>query len=471
VVLKLQETLRDTQKRLQVSKVDHATDVQKADRFEQEATDAKCALMAMQQDLSKLQEQFKVLEQEKEALKKNLKEEEVARIAAQGQIALPSAQEDDEDLFNSPRKSPFPRKVQSSSFSDDKENVGVVTKKMVDIKRLQEEVDAEKLKREVAEEMVEFLHMECAFRCCDCTSAARHGRVMRISMDEILASSIHKMKSDIAKIFTPPASEKNEDDMEFESPSAPSAEADTVETAISGQADEPQPESIDEAMRDDPRDIPLPEGDSSMTMVADDVHRPMEVQMQPERHPKVPQDDRLDNQVRAQEDANITGEEGISKCDHKFEVSRPAITVPLKDSPPSTPDRAQHAHEMELQHQHSIRTITTTTRIPMHFTPVSKPSVLTSWGQENHAPQISSSADCAVDDALVALPFDREAALAAIAYRRGRARSIADGTYTPRKQMVDLQRRDISAPVIGTQDYTPKPRSMSSRSTGKMMRA
>jgi predicted nuclease with TOPRIM domain len=118
VVLKLQETLRDTQKRLQVSKVDHATDVQKADRFEQEATDAKCALMAMQQDLSKLQEQFKVLEQEKEALKKNLKEEEVARIAAQGQIALPSAQEDDEDLFNSPRKSPFPRKVQSSSFSE-----------------------------------------------------------------------------------------------------------------------------------------------------------------------------------------------------------------------------------------------------------------------------------------------------------------------------------------------------------------
>ena len=51
VVLKLQETLRDTQKRLQVSKIDHATDVQKADQFEQEATDAKCALMALQQDI------------------------------------------------------------------------------------------------------------------------------------------------------------------------------------------------------------------------------------------------------------------------------------------------------------------------------------------------------------------------------------------------------------------------------------
>ena len=98
VVLKLQETLRDTQKRLQVSKIDHATDVQKADQFEQEATDAKCALMALQQDLGKLREQFAVLEQEKEALKTNLKEEEVARIAAEGQIALPSGQDDDSDL-------------------------------------------------------------------------------------------------------------------------------------------------------------------------------------------------------------------------------------------------------------------------------------------------------------------------------------------------------------------------------------
>jgi hypothetical protein len=40
VVLKLQETLRDTQKRLQVSKIDHATDVQKADRCEQEMPSA-----------------------------------------------------------------------------------------------------------------------------------------------------------------------------------------------------------------------------------------------------------------------------------------------------------------------------------------------------------------------------------------------------------------------------------------------
>jgi len=467
VVLKLQETLRDTQKRLQVSKIDHATDVQKADRFEQEATDAKCALMAMQQDLNKLQEQFRVLEQEKEALKTSLKEEEVARIAAEGQIALPTSQEDDTDLFTSPRKSTSPRKLQSSSFSDDKENVGVVTKKMVDTKRLQEEVEAERQKKEAAEEMVEFLRMECAFRCCDCTSNTRHGRAMRVSMDEILASSIQKMKSDIAKILTPPASEKDEDEIEIETSNA---EAETVDTVVSAPSNETPPETKDEVMGEDPHNIPLPEGDHSMTMVGDDSAETVEKEV-PQEQQQIIYDEPADENIPDEHNVEAAGEDEAPDDQHQHEVSRPAITVPLKDSPPSTPERsAQHDHEMDQQHQHSIRTITTTTRIPMHFTPVSKPSQLTSWGQENIPLNLDGSANCAVDDPPAALPFDREAALAAIAYRRGRAKSIADGTYTPRKQMVDLQRRDISAPVVGS-NYTPKPRSLSSRSAGKGMRA
>ena len=468
VVLKLQETLRDTQKRLQVSKIDHATDVQKADRFEQEATDAKCALMAMQQDMNKLQEQFKVLEQEKEALKTSLKEEEVARIAAEGQIALPTSQEDDTDLFNSPRKSTSPRKLQNSSFSDDKENVGVVTKKMLDTKRLQEEVDAEKQKRQAAEEMVEFLRMECAFRCCDCSSTTRHGRAMRVSMDEILSSSIQKMKSDIAKILTPPASEKDEDEIDAE---MLNAEAETVEAATSSHSDETPLETKDEVMGEDPHNIPLPEGDHSMTMVADESQDTVQEQVK-QAPSQTTYDEPADDKTTDEHDNIAAGEGEVHNEHHQREVSRPAITVPLKDSPPSTPERnMQQDYDMDQQHQNSIRTITTTTRIPMHFTPVSKPSVLTSWGQENIPLNLDGSANCAVDDPPAALPFDREAALAAIAYRRGRAKSIADGTYTPRKQMFDLQRRDISAPVVGSNNYTPKPRSLSSRSAGKGMRA
>ncbi|KAF2266481.1 hypothetical protein CC78DRAFT_531593 [Lojkania enalia] len=98
------------------------------------------------------------------------------------------------------------------------------------------------------------------------------------------------------------------------------------------------------------------------------------------------------------------------------------------------------------------RTITTTTTIPLHFspmTPVTKtadhpltPSTIA------HAPSDAQS-NILGEIALNKLPFDREAALEAIRQRRGRARSMAAGHGTPRKQMMEglKERRDISAPV------------------------
>lgn len=471
-MLKLQETLRDTQKRLQVSKIDHATDVQKADRFEQEATDSKCALIALQQDLNKLQEQFKVLEQEKEALKTNLKEEEVARIAAEGQIALPSAQEDDESLIDSPRKTSSPRKLHRSLLSDDKENVGIVTKKMIDSRRLQEDLDAEKLKREAAEDMVEFLRMECAFKCCDCTSATKHGRAFEVSMDEILASSIAKMKTDIASILTPPSSDNGNDDMDVEEHITEPTSAAAVPTDDVAQM---QQELADEIMNDDAHNVPLPEGDHSMTMVADDTPVSLEDEVLQAPHPTLAHAEGIDEQEANQQGIEATEDVGSTQEEPTLKASQSTFTVPLKNSPPSTPNRAEQEHDSDMQHPHSVRTITTTTRIPMHFTPVSKPALLPAWEQENHPPSgANGSADCAVHDGASTLPFDREAALAAIAYRRGRAKSMANGTLTPRKQMVEginlKGRRDISAPVIGAKGYSQRADSVG-RSAGKVLRA
>jgi hypothetical protein len=464
VVLKLQETLRDTQKRLQVSKIDHATDVQKADQFEQEATDAKCALMALQQDLGKLREQFAVLEQEKEALKTNLKEEEVARIAAEGQIALPSGHDDDSDLFTSPHKPSSPRKSQPEPLSDDKENAGVVTKKMFDTRMLQEELEAERQKKVAAEELVEFLRMECAFECCECKSAARHGRALRVSMDEIIASSIQKMKSDIASIMTPPASESGEDQMDAENThtaagAEESAPADTQET---NPADE-----MDLEMGED---APLPESDHNTTTVADETSASVEDETTQARQSTSENDDSDITQPFPQHNDDTVQSTDSNIKDEEPEVSHRTITVPLKDSPPSTPPRAQLESELNDQVQRSVRTITTTTRIPMHFTPVSKPALLPAWEQENTEPRKFGSTSSAGE--VSSLPFDREAALAAIAYRRGRAKSIANGTLTPPRQMVEginlKSRRDVSAPVIGTKEYAEK---LGSMSAGKALRA
>lgn len=468
VVLKLQETLRDTQKRLQVSKIDHATDVQKADQFEQEATDAKCALMALQQDLGKLREQFAVLEQEKEALKTNLKEEEVARIAAEGQIALPSTHDDDSDLFSSPQKPSSPRKSQLEPLSDDKENVGVVTKKMFDTRKLQEELEAERLKKVAAEELVEFLRMECAFKCCECKSASRHGRALRVSMDEILASSIQKMKSDIASILTPPASESGEDQMDVEnSHTAAGAE----ESAPAGPQESESVDEMDHEMGEDARDTPSLEHDHNTTSVVNETSALLEDETTQARQSTPESNDRDIVQPLAQHNDDTTEPTDLDIPQEEPEVSHRTTTVPLKDSPPSTPPRAQLDSELDDHIQRSVRTITTTTRIPMHFTPVSKPALLPPWEQENTEPRRSGSVSSTAEGTS-ALPFDREAALAAIAYRRGRAKSIANGTLTPPRQMVEginlKSRRDVSAPVIGTKEYAEK---LGSMSAGKVLRA
>lgn len=461
VVLKLQETLRDTQKRLQVSKIDHATDVQKADQFEQEATDAKCALMALQQDLGKLREQFAVLEQEKEALKTNLKEEEVARIAAEGQIALPSGHDDDSDLFTSPHKPSSPRKLQPEPLSDDKENAGVVTKKMFDTRMLQEELEAERQKKVAAEELVEFLRMECAFKCCECKSAARHGRALRVSMDEILASSIQKMKADIASIMTPPASETGEEPTDAENThTAAGAEG-------SAPTDPQETKSADEMDVEMDEDLPLPESDHNMTTTVDESPASVKDETTQARQ-STPENDDSDITQPLPQHNDDTIDYTIQE--EEPEVSHRITTVPLKDSPPSTPPRAQLESELNDQIQRSVRTITTTTRIPMHFTPVSKPALLPAWEQENTEPRKFGSTSSAGE--VSSLPFDREAALAAIAYRRGRAKSIANGTLTPPRQMVEginlKSRRDVSAPVIGTKEYAEK---LGSMSAGKALRA
>ena len=83
----------------------------------------------------------------------------------------------------------------------------------------------------------------------------------------------------------------------------------------------------------------------------------------------------------------------------------------------------------------------------MHFTPVSKPHLIpnnSTIDAENIPPTQTTD--------LAAPTFDRAAALAAIEYRRGRAKSLANGTATPRKQMIEGTmggRRDISAPALG----------------------
>jgi hypothetical protein len=111
-------------------------------------------------------------------------------------------------------------------------------------------------------------------------------------------------------------------------------------------------------------------------------------------------------------------------------------SIPSSPTVPSQPEPAPEDEETEAEVTviQTFHTISTTTRIPLADAPDLKPKLTLPADFSN--PALSPT-------------MSREEALAQIRERRGRARSLAQGTMTPRKQMVEgTNRRDISAPAI-----------------------
>lgn len=416
--MKLQEELKSTRNSLRITQSGFDLSKQKIQQREQETFNAQFQLVGVQEELDKLMAKLRVVEEEKEALKTSLKEEEVARIAAEGMIALPASKgdEDDEDLWTSPRKR-SPKKRSPSPLSDDKENVAV-PKRIVDSKMMEEELQWERARREQAEDMIDFLRMECHFNCCACRCAERHGYELTFHDDSTVSEEMARIKADIASVLTPPGSVNGTDEMEIDSketrPATASSESEGDVTI--------KPETVPEPeLADVPMSTEATEDDRSVTLApeSEEVHllpaESMETVGQ-EEAPMAPHPTPAMNEIQEQPVESST-------------------TIPGWQSPPQTPTAPAEATPFR-----QIRTVTTTTTIPMHFTPASK------------APSTEHNLEAALAADGMTPTFDREAALAAIEYRRGRAKSLANGHLTPRKQMLEgvgKERRDISAPALG----------------------
>ncbi|KAK0285182.1 hypothetical protein LTR35_005384 [Friedmanniomyces endolithicus] len=390
-VIKLQEELKSTRNSLRITQSGLDLEKQKVQRREQDTFSAQYQLAAVQEELDKLRAHLRIVVEEKEALKMTLKEDELSRIAAEGMIALPVSQEDDEDLMGSPGK--------RSPLSDDKENAGVFPKKLLESKRLEEDLRCEQMRREHAEEMVEFLGLECMFRCCRCRTApepqCQDGLQLTKTAD--LAQTLDDVRTSMKA-----AMDLQEGDMEVMDVEPTSAEQ---KRAPIEPLEEERPSAQSESS-------PIEEVDRSMTMSVEE-----EAPTAPEKTPMEPE--------AAPEDG-----------------AKPP-------SPPQTPAPPHQSHRPQM-----LRTITTTTTIPTHFTPISKPFTYRPNDTENIPPPSDPESAIAADSPEPQGPtFDRAAALAAIEYRRGRAKSFQAGHLTPRKQMLEGfgagQRRDISAPALG----------------------
>lgn len=378
-------------------------------------------LIPLQEQVEKLTQKLKVVEAEREALKTNLKEEEVARIAAEGMIALPSSQDPDVSWLASPQKRIL------SPLSDDKENMPVIPKKTLESRELVKELEREKLRRQQAEELTEFLRMECLFRCCPCKRAARLSHEFALALDDELAAGIEKIREGMEAILTPPKTPIEEDQMEVQQ----TTKAELVFEKATETEIEPAPE--DSVMVHGSEIVEANDLDCSMTMTAEDP----EMNASP------------DDQLR--EEAEQAMRDHTPTPASQDDAAPPTQSIPLQPSSPVTPLYPPH-ETTPFRQQPMIRTVTTTTTVPMHFTPVAKPQPFfkPTFAEdiENQPPEDAHDDESGVP----ATPtFDRAAALAAIEYRRGRAKSIANGHATPRKQMLEgvKERRDISAPALG----------------------
>jgi hypothetical protein len=462
------------------------------------------------EELQTLKDKLRLVEGERDALKTSLKEEEVMRIAAEGQIPLPTATIEEHDDFGSPVRSP--RKQRSPERDEeDKENVAPKSS-LVEMKFLQQEIASEKRLRERAQDQIEFMKMECQFRCCSCRIADLKGS--EYVHDNAYNAEMEQIKASVPEI-TPPPSDHGDDPMEgvvvkqeasedslraFTPPAeiplpeellGPADEVDDPMQALVFPAEEnfevatlPQP--LNSSLEPEvafspttgtfkavasPTKAPAPApvatpakastvGLSATTETATASspwtpdanstvihHEPVspprfqaepevemedEQELQPQMQRPMPTERRVKSQsIIVHEDAIDSDEEEVEEEEHQTPRQEP--------SGPATP--------------YLTRTITTTTTIPLHFSPMTpagkKAGNLMTPSTVAHAPTTAQS-HVLGELSLNQLPFDREAALEQIRLRRGRARSMAAGHGTPRKQMMEgvTERRDISAPVV-----------------------
>jgi hypothetical protein len=459
-VVKLQEELKGTRNTLRVAQSTLDMEKRKTHQRDQETFDAQYKLASMQEEVEQLQMRLRVVEEEREALKRNLQEEEVARIAAEGRIALPSSpQGDDELLLRSPvKRSPQKRACQTPR-DDDKENSGVLTKKSLEIRSLLQDLAAERRLREQAEEMTEFLRLECQFRCCSCMTSSEDAHADHSnSFVEDLALIRQVAEDVLAPVIETPEIEMVdavESVVHKTGRSHPLSMAPSAEIEMSTTLNEIQQDELD----------------LSCTIRADTVEP---ISMRRSRSP-MPGKASTEEQLDASEHDLV---DSVHQND-SFRASTPheiTLQVPLRDAERS--NRSSPTLETTpYRPEPTIRTITTTTTIPMQFTPCKRaeaPARTHNFQPDSNA-ATSSPVDAPVDSATIAAEpaFDRAAALA---YRRGRAKSIANGQTTPRKQMLEgvinlKERRDISAPLLGQKvagtAAAPKGSASVGRATGR----
>ncbi|KAL1598791.1 hypothetical protein SLS60_007933 [Paraconiothyrium brasiliense] len=420
------------------------------------------------EEIHTLKHKLSLVEGERDALKTSLKEEEVLRIAAEGQIPLPSATTDEHDEFGSPVRSLRQQRSFAGDEGDgeDKENVAP-KKAAIELKLARQELAMEKRLRERAQEQIDFMKMECQFRCCSCRIADSKGS--DYVHDNSYAAAIDAIKASFPAL-TPPPSDHGDEHMEDVIKSEPmAAERPTTPPAEEVQRDDDSAKCTEQSLetvivKRPSSTTPEPAVAFSPTTgtfrsIASSEKIYDSTQIVPSEKPRLESSTItglaspwVPNARRPQSRANIQTEQKRAKSGGILIHEDAVMDSDEDDEEGNEPESPSQEVSDPPVTPYLTRTITTTTTIPLHFSPVT-PAIKS--GDEPLTPSTIAHAPTNAPTPVLGelnlnkLPIDREAALEAIRQRRGRARSMAMGQETPRKQMMEgvKERRDISAPV------------------------
>ncbi|KAI9754816.1 MAG: hypothetical protein M4579_004541 [Chaenotheca gracillima] len=184
-LVKLQEELKATRNHLRLAQSDVEQQKSRVEVREHATFKAEYNLVELQQELDEMREQKRKVEEERDGLCASLKGEEIARIAAEGKIALPPSREADE--FSSPvktkktkantkkkRKSSIPYDF-SIFYTDSEEDRDDELRMRKDLARLKRLLSFERSRYAEMEDMLEMRNVECQFKCCPCRTAEAEG--------------------------------------------------------------------------------------------------------------------------------------------------------------------------------------------------------------------------------------------------------------------------------------------------------
>ena len=191
MVVKLQEDLKTSRDSLRNLQYDVVQQKARAEERERDAFTARYQLVGAQEDLLQMRESARLLGEERDALKTSLKEEEVARVAAQGGISLPVSTEDEALASARETRTHAPPQAQAD-----------VAKERETMARLADELRWARRRTRAAEEQVEHLKRECQFGCCACRLAEMQQGHYEVepSLQDAFAEKMREMEEALAAV-------------------------------------------------------------------------------------------------------------------------------------------------------------------------------------------------------------------------------------------------------------------------------